>query len=347
SRLTLMPRALVSRVAFRASSIVVPATNRPETRCPIEELSAMCRKERFSERAMNAALSIGLLKVGFLCVWANSWFYHMLFAAVIPGDNIQIARKSPIERRGSRSTFFLLAVDQHDKRIWNHLRPWPRLLSGCFGCFLEVSRDSDQVVSLFVYGHCTSTWFGGNCCGYFEVSRRTLFYHCDIAALPVGAIRLFEPLIESRGVCTFANSHSLDEFSAVAVEHCHCLVLARGKEQFVIRINRETAGGFAWFEGPVVQDFESFSIDLRGLGFVCEIDENCAFAVRDREFGLATEVDGCCNAIVFRLDDSCVAAAAIEGEYALGSRIKENGVRVCACLHFAGRLERAEVEHNY
>jgi hypothetical protein len=48
----------------------------------------MCRNERFSERAMNAALSIGFLKVGFSRVWANSWFYHKVFAAVIVGANI-------------------------------------------------------------------------------------------------------------------------------------------------------------------------------------------------------------------------------------------------------------------
>src|SRR5262249_4477830 len=96
SRLTLMPSALVSRVAFKASSIVVPATNRPETRCPIEELSAMCRKERFSERAMKAALSIGLLKVGFSCVWANSWFYHKVFAAVIVRATFRSQEKAPL-----------------------------------------------------------------------------------------------------------------------------------------------------------------------------------------------------------------------------------------------------------
>src|SRR5438105_12105044 len=71
-----MPRALVSCVAFRASSTVVPATKRPETRCPREELSARCRKERFSERAIKAALNTRVLPVRSSWMRANSRFYH-------------------------------------------------------------------------------------------------------------------------------------------------------------------------------------------------------------------------------------------------------------------------------
>src|SRR5437868_2691367 len=101
-----MPSALVSWVALRASSIVVPATNLPDTRCPRDELSAMCRKVRLSERAMKAALNIGVLTVGFSCVWTNTWFYHKPFMAVICGlsrcSDVQIAAKSPTSGGGAR-----------------------------------------------------------------------------------------------------------------------------------------------------------------------------------------------------------------------------------------------------
>src|SRR5580658_16946 len=55
---TLMPARLIACVARTASSIPVPATKRPETRRPTEELSAKLRNDEFSERPTKNALSM-------------------------------------------------------------------------------------------------------------------------------------------------------------------------------------------------------------------------------------------------------------------------------------------------
>src|SRR5437899_933287 len=56
--LTLMPDRFTACVTRTASAISVPATKRPETRCPIAERSAKLHKERFSERWTKKVLNM-------------------------------------------------------------------------------------------------------------------------------------------------------------------------------------------------------------------------------------------------------------------------------------------------
>src|SRR6202167_852600 len=58
SMLTLMPAWFTVWVTRTASAISVPATNRPETRRPIDDRSAKLRRERFSERRTKNVLSM-------------------------------------------------------------------------------------------------------------------------------------------------------------------------------------------------------------------------------------------------------------------------------------------------
>src|SRR6476646_2854979 len=60
--LTLIPPRLTACVTRTASAISVPATKRPETRCPMAERSAKLRKERFSERWTKKALNMEYLR---------------------------------------------------------------------------------------------------------------------------------------------------------------------------------------------------------------------------------------------------------------------------------------------
>src|SRR5256885_15129881 len=104
---------------------------------------------------MKAALSIGVLMVGFSCVWANSWFYHKRFDAVIRRVRERSFRmnKKPRDGAGLDANIRLFAVHQHYERIRHHLRT----RSGLLGCglrrFLKIGGPTDPGGSFFRVTH--------------------------------------------------------------------------------------------------------------------------------------------------------------------------------------------------
>src|SRR5712664_772256 len=79
---------------------------------------------------------------------------------------------------------------------------------------------------------------------------------------------------------------------------------------------------------------------------VFAVDEDGAFAVGDREFGLIAERNGAGDGAVRGVDDRGVFAAAVEGENALAGGVVEDGVGIGVGLCGADRFQGFQVKDD-
>src|SRR5712672_3894982 len=75
----------MARVAASASSMVVPATKRRESRWPIHVVSAAERRDLLSEREMKAALSNGAPGWSVMNAYKGTYFFNTK-----PGENLDL-----------------------------------------------------------------------------------------------------------------------------------------------------------------------------------------------------------------------------------------------------------------
>src|SRR5258708_37647163 len=95
-----------------------------------------------------------------------------------------------------------------------------------------------------------------------------------------------------------------------------------------------------------MQNRKFLCVNVRELGFVFKVDENCAFSIGCGKFQLAANCDSACDFAVSRIDRSDVATASVHREDAFRRWIVNDGVRICSGQDGAKRLKRLEVEHR-
>src|SRR5258708_33509837 len=95
-----------------------------------------------------------------------------------------------------------------------------------------------------------------------------------------------------------------------------------------------------------MQNREFLCVNVCELGFVFNVDENCAFSVGCGKFQLAASRDSACNLAVSRIDRSDVATASVHREDAFRRWIVNDSVRICSGRDGTKSLKRLEVEHG-
>src|SRR5216684_3450289 len=111
-------------------------------------------------------------------------------------------------------------------------------------------------------------------------------------------------------------------------------------------IHGQAARLFTALDGPALFFLEGLSVDGDQLRLVFDIYVDAAFSISGGKFGLAAERQAARHGAGCRVDRSCVVAAAVEGEDALGDRIVCDGVRAFARFGLTDFVKILEIEDS-
>src|SRR5258708_27893793 len=95
-----------------------------------------------------------------------------------------------------------------------------------------------------------------------------------------------------------------------------------------------------------MQNRKFLCVNVRELGFVFKVDENCAFSIGCGKFQLAANRDSACDLAVSRIDRSDVATASVHREDAFSPWIVNDSVGICSGRDGGKSLKRLAVENR-